>query len=75
MSETSFSEMLRSLSKEYYQSHIGFEEYRAQRKNILDKIDEEINGRKATDPQIDKAEDSSRTMNTIAFFKSTDIDT
>lgn len=75
MSETSFSEMLRSLSKEYYQSHIGFEEYRAQRKNILDKIDEEINGRKATDPQIDEAEDSSRTMNTIAFFKSTDIDT
>lgn len=75
MSETSFSAMLRSLSKEYYQSHIGFEEYRAQRKNILDKIDEEINGRKATDPQIDEAEDSSRTMNTIAFFKSTDIDT
>jgi hypothetical protein len=75
MTELSLSEMLRALSKEYYQCHIGFDEYRARRKVILDRIDEEYNGRKLSDAQTGDAEYSSRHMNTIAFYKSTDIDT
>lgn len=74
MTGTSFSAMLRNLSKEYYQSHIGFDEYRAQRKIILDKIDEEFNGRKSLEQATDKSEDSSLFMSTIAFFKGSDID-
>lgn len=75
MSETSFSAMLRRLSKEYYQSHIGFEEYRAQRKSILDKIDEELNGRRSYDSLKGESNDSSHLMSTVAFFKNTDVDT
>ena len=41
---THFSATLRNLSKEYYQNLIGCEDYRAQRKDILDKIDEEFIG-------------------------------
>ena len=74
MSETSYSTMLRSLSKDYYQSHIGFEEYRLQRKIILDKIDEEFNGYKPPDLQADEAEKLSLSMNTIAFLEGNDDD-
>ena len=69
MSESSYSTMLRNLCKEYSQKHIGFEEYRAQRKIILDKIDKEFNGRKL----VDSSDDSSVFMKTIAFFKDTEI--
>lgn len=72
MSEASYSTMLLSLSKDYYQNHIGFEEYRLQRKIILDKIDEEFNGYKSSDLQAYEAEKSSLSMNTIAFFKGSD---
>lgn len=75
MSENSYPEMLRRLCNEYYQRHIGFEEYRAQRKSILDKIDEVFNGRKFSAPQIDESESLARNMGTIAFFNNTDIDT
>jgi len=56
MSDTSYSAMLRKLSKKYYQSHIGFDEYRFQRKIILDKIDEVFNGRKLIDLQVEESE-------------------
>ncbi len=74
MSELSYSAMLRELSKNYYQHHIGFDEYRAQRKSVLDKIDEEFNGRKSNEESNAKANDSSIFMKTIAFFKNSDID-
>ncbi len=74
MSEANYSTMLRSLSKDYYQNHIGFEEYRLQRKIILDKIDEEFNGYKSHDLQADEAEKLSLSMNTIAFFEGNDDD-
>jgi hypothetical protein len=78
MSDDSFSVKLRNLSKEYYQNHIGFEEYRAHRKIILDKIDEEFNGGQSNETQVDSLDDSPGTddssifMKTIAFFKNTD---
>jgi len=74
MSDTSYSAMLHGLSKEYYQNHIGFEDYRIQRKIILDKIDEEFNGRKLHDEPAEELEQSSLSMDTIAFFKGTDIE-
>ena len=74
MSEPSLSEMLRSLSKEYYQCLIGLDEYRARRKVILDRIDEEYNGRKLSGTEAGDVKGPSRHMNTIAFYKSTDAD-
>ena len=82
MSDLSYSAMLRELSKDYYQNHLGFEEYRSQRKTILIKIDEEFNGHKvlADDSlNIDSSDesqekDSSILMKTIAFFKNSDTD-
>ncbi len=74
MSNTSYSVMLRNLSKKYYRNHIGFEEYRMQRKSILDKIDWEFNGHKLHDLQTEESEQLSHSMNTIAFFKGSDVD-
>jgi len=74
MSEISYSARLRDLSKDYYQSHLGFEDYRRLRKEVLDKIDEEFNGRRAVTEQTQEAADSSVLMKTIAFFKNNDID-
>ncbi len=70
MSEASYSLVLRNLCSDYYHNHIGIGEYRAQRKIILDKIDKELNGTEA-------AEDDEATpifMQTIGFFKNTDIE-
>ena len=74
MSDTSYSVMLRNLSKKYSQNHIGFEEYRMQRKSILDKIDQDFNGYKSHDLQTGEYEQLSCSMNTIAFFKGSDVD-
>lgn len=78
MSELSYSARLRDLSKNYYQSHLGYEEYRSLRKEVLDKIDEEFNGRKPLSEPEQGAEaesgDSSLLMKTVAFFKNKDID-
>lgn len=46
MNDDSFSSKLRLLSRDYYQNHIGFTEYRDTRKKLLDLIDEEFNGYK-----------------------------
>ncbi|VAW59514.1 hypothetical protein MNBD_GAMMA08-839 [hydrothermal vent metagenome] len=81
MSDISYSAKLRELSKDYYQNHLRLDEYRAQRKEIIDKIDEEFNGRKTevvediTQKQEKKTlEESSVFMKTIAFFKNNDVD-
>ena len=69
-----YSTMLRSLSKKYYQNYIDFEEYRSQRKVILDNIDQEFNAHISDDLQVDKAEQSSLSMNIFTLFKGNDID-
>ncbi|MCW8935081.1 MAG: hypothetical protein OQK98_10190 [Gammaproteobacteria bacterium] len=82
MSDISYSTKLRELSKDYYQNHIRLDEYRSQRKLIIDKIDEEFNGRRIDGNQLDTntdntekpVEDSSVFMKTIAFFKNSDVD-
>jgi len=75
MGDISYSAKLRDLSKDYYQNHIRFDEYRSQRKILIDKIDEEFNGRKIEDnaEQLN-VESSSVFMKTIAFFKNSDVD-
>ena len=74
MSDLSYSARLRELSKDYYQSHLAFEDYRAQRKEVLDKIDEEFNGHRAHQVADEEPDDPSALMKTIAFFKDSDID-
>lgn len=81
-SDISYSAKLRELSKDYYQNHIRLDEYRSQRKLIIDKIDEEFNGRKIQANPLEtsdintqqSADDSSVFMKTIAFFKNNDVE-
>jgi hypothetical protein len=68
MNSESYSEMLRQLSKEYYQSHIGFAEYREQRKVILDAIDTEYNG-VSGEPSVNDSDDASLLSKALGFFK------
>ena len=70
----SFSLMLRNLTDAYYHEAIGFEEYRAQRKIILDKIDEEFNGLQNTplDAAGEEKQQRSSFLQTISFFRNND---
>jgi hypothetical protein len=42
--DTRFTAALRNLAQNYYQRHIAFAEYRAQRKKIIAEMDREFNG-------------------------------
>lgn len=75
MNDASYSNKLRNLCSDYYNQKITKAEYRNQRKILLDKIDEEYNGRQtATSDNESKGTDQSIFMKTIAFFKNKDID-
>ena len=74
MTNTNYSVILRNLSNRYYLNQISFQDYRAQRKVILDKIDEEFNGQKLLEREEENSEASSIFMRTIQFFKNTDVD-
>lgn len=62
MSDTSYIALLHSLSKDYYQSHISFDDYRLQRKDILDKIDVALNGRKFENKPKDEPKDEAEQL-------------
>ncbi|HEY9052477.1 MAG TPA: hypothetical protein VIQ03_13080 [Gammaproteobacteria bacterium] len=75
MNDLSYSTMVRNLSRDYYNQIISKEDYRNQRRILLDKIDEEYNGRKIIKPeQEDNENDQSFFMKTVAFFKNKDLD-
>lgn len=56
MNDSNYSVILRNLSSDYYHGHIGFDEYRMQRKIILDKIDEELNRASSVDSRFGEDE-------------------
>lgn len=72
MSEASYALMLRNLSSDYYHHHISMDEYRVQRKKILDKIDREFNGRDAAQPD-DDTPTSSAFLETVSFYNHSEI--
>jgi hypothetical protein len=78
VSDLSYSSLLRNLSADHYYRRITREEYRSQRRQILDRIDEEFNGRKPLvaddEDQASEQADQSIFMKTIAFFKNKDLD-
>jgi hypothetical protein len=74
MSNNNYSVILRNLSNRFYHSQLSFQDYRAQRKIILDKIDEEFNGQQPAEQVENKSEASSIFMRTIQFFKNTDME-
>lgn len=75
MNDLSYSAMVRNLCSDYYNLKITKNDYRNQRKMLLDKIDEEYNGRKMKPSTEDnKDSDQSIFVKTIAFFKNKDID-
>ncbi len=47
MQGKSYSSMLQELSRDYYNHRISFEEYREKRRQILEYIDQQFNGRNA----------------------------
>lgn len=73
MTDRSYSLLLRNLSNDYYHSYIGFDEYRAQRKIILDKLDQELNGADADRQSASSDDGNPLLMQTIGFFRNTDL--
>lgn len=57
MLETKYAAVIKNLFQEYYKRNISMGEYRAQRKRILDQMDEEYNGTKNTEPNGNQADD------------------
>lgn len=74
MIETSYALMLRNLSNDYYQNKIGFEEYRGQRKIILDKIDAEFNASQANLEVAVNQDRQAKFMQTISFYQNSDVE-
>ena len=80
MSDLNYSASLRELALQYYNQMISEADYRTQRKIILDKIDEEYNGRKANnEPTVmelkHRQQDENDTfMQTIAFVRNRDLE-
>ncbi len=75
MNDSNYSVILRNLSSDYYYGHIDFNEYRIQRKIILDKIDEELNGVSIVDSQLGENDDNEDFLKTVSYFQNTDINT
>jgi hypothetical protein len=57
MLETKYAAVIKNLFQEYYKRNISMGEYRAQRKRILDQMDEEYNGTKNAEPNSNQADD------------------
>ena len=57
MLETKYTAVIKNLFQEYYKRNISMGEYRAQRKRILDQMDEEYNGTKNIEPNGNQADD------------------
>lgn len=79
MTDISYSAALRDLSEQHSNRTISLAEYRQRRRAILNKIDEEFNGNKSMDGDMDEQfqepqEDASIFMKTIAFFKNKKIE-
>jgi hypothetical protein len=74
MDDKSISAVLRDLSRDYYQNLIGFDEYRLQRKVILDNIDLKMNGKQKKDEVEEDDAKSSLFMQTITFLQNQDND-
>lgn len=72
MDDKSISAVLRDLSCDYYQNHIGFDDYRRQRKEILDNIDLQMNGIHKRDDDREDDSKSSLFMQTITFLQNQD---
>lgn len=73
MNDSNYSVILRNLSSDYYHGHIDFNNYRIQRKTLLDKIDEELNGVSIVDSRLGENNKGEDFLKTIAYFKNTDI--
>ncbi len=57
MQETKYAAVIKNLFQEYYKRNISMGEYRAQRKRVLDQMDEEYNGAKSTGQSSQQADD------------------
>ncbi len=53
----SFSAMLRDLSTDYYNHMVGFDEFRARRREILDQVDYHYNDQTSIETETDASED------------------
>lgn len=57
MLETKYAAVIKNLFQEYYKRNISMGEYRAQRKRILDQMDEEFNGVRIKDQSSNQMDD------------------
>ena len=67
MTDFIYSDAIRELADDYYNQRLTLEEYREQRKTLLDKIDEEYNGIVIVTEE-DNQQDSGLFSKAVAFF-------
>ncbi|SMF29977.1 hypothetical protein SAMN02745866_01943 [Alteromonadaceae bacterium Bs31] len=72
MSESSYSEILRELSRNYYNRSISINEYRVERHQVLDAIDHQYNGVDIEGLQLPPGSKYPEQSMTTAFYSPTD---
>lgn len=81
MTDANYSEMLRNLSREYFNRILSFDSYRMKRKQLLDLIDQGYNGAQIlpanenyseTDTQPDFRKASKQKVETLAIRQGLD---
>ncbi|WP_185230929.1 hypothetical protein [Teredinibacter franksiae] len=68
----SYSEMIRELSRAYYNRSLSTEEYRAQRRHILNAVDQEYNGVETEGGDENEVLTSKGNSMTTVFYGPTD---
>lgn len=81
MNEANYSELLRNLSREYFNRIVSFDSYRIKRKQLLDLVDQGYNGAQIlqvsenyseTDTQPDFRKTSKQKVETLALRQGLD---
>jgi hypothetical protein len=67
MSAANFAPMLRSLARDYFEQRLSMQDYRAQRKAILDEMDSVFNGAIIQADGSDTALSPVGSMDTVVF--------
>jgi len=73
MAESSYSEILRDLSRDYYHRRISVDEYRSKRREVLDAVDQQYNSVDVTNtpPTSPGSQYDNQSMTTV-FYGPTD---
>lgn len=73
MNDLNNFDKLQQLSKDYYQHQISFSEYRLRRKEVLDKIDEQFNGKKPDVVELNEGQGESFLKKAFGLIRGNEV--